>query len=54
MGELNANISIGSNVDVERLLGYQLEYGRAGKMGSPLRSAVIVDGIAQVQRLGTV
>lgn len=44
----------GSNVDVERLLGYQLEYGRAGKLGSIPGPAVIVDGTMQVQRLGSV
>jgi hypothetical protein len=54
MDELNANISTGSNVDVERLLGYQVEYGRAGKLGSIPGSAVIVDGTMQVQRLGSV
>ena len=46
--ELNANVWTGSNVDVERLFGYQLEFERAGKVGSRSGPAVTVDGITRV------
>jgi hypothetical protein len=50
LGDLEANFPAGSNIDVERLLEYQLEYGRTGKMCSRIGSAVMVDGIMKIQK----
>ena len=54
VGELKANNSTGSNIDLERLFEYQVEYGRKGKMCAGLGSAVTVDGTMKIEKSRTV
>jgi L-serine/L-threonine ammonia-lyase len=42
----------GSNIDVEKLLEYELEYGQTGKGSSRSRSTLTIDGATQVRNLG--
>ena len=48
---LTANTMTGSNVDVEKLLEYEVEYGRGGKTALRPRFAKVVDGVVQVRSL---
>ena len=52
LDKLIADSLIGSNIDVERLLEYELEYGQTGKGGSRSRSTLTIDGATQVRNLG--
>jgi hypothetical protein len=52
LDKLIADSFIGSNIDVEKLLEYELEYGQTGKGASRSRSTMMIDGVAQVRNLG--
>ena len=52
LDKLIADSLIGSNIDVEKLLEYELEYGQTGKGGSRSRSTLTIDGATQIRNLG--
>jgi hypothetical protein len=51
---LIADSLIGSNIDIERLLEYELEYGQTEKGGSRSKPTLTIDGVTQVRNLGRV